>query len=256
MFELKRWYLSEWNETYIVAHGYVFNNPKFTQGIHIHTSPIKVEDVTVDEEQEQIIVVTRSGSHYVLKFAEMKFSMKEIIEACFDKLNISRSILDKCYDSSVKQSQNTLKEVAKRLQPKELYLKMGGSSVIDGYFKREDGELIKTDITYHPGMFHDSVLVRCFGEVDFRYFPEDLFDAVMRPYHWSDGLDRIIIHNIGEKLIFRGSNEDFICESGEEMTIESKDYCGEGLVSPDCVNGKSMLIIPNQDKESDTDGSN
>lgn len=33
-----------------------------------------------------------------------------------------------------------------------------------------------------------------------------------------------------------------VCKAGEVTCIESKEYCGEGLLSPDVVNEKNVLL--------------
>ena len=76
------------------------------------------------------------------------------------------------------------------------------------------------------------------GQVDFRYFP----NVNMQPYHWSDGLESVYIHNIDTyDFMFQGTKEDILCAQGNVTKIEKDNYTGEGLFSPDVVNGKCVL---------------
>ena len=72
-----------------------------------------------------------------------------------------------------------------------------------------------------------------------------IFDSSQKnsiePYHWSDGLERIHFENVGENAVFQGSKETIELPTNSIMVIESTAYRGEGLFSPDCVNGKSAF---------------
>lgn len=96
LYQLKNWVLYLWNERHGVAFGRVYNNPRFPQGHEIQTSAI--EKIVLEEEQGQLCIVTRSGSHYCLKFSEMNFDAVEKIKACLAVYNISSEIFDKCVE--------------------------------------------------------------------------------------------------------------------------------------------------------------
>lgn len=75
-------------------------------------------------------------------------------------------------------------------------------------------------------------------EVDFRYWD---MPGGIQPYHWSDGLNAIKIENVGKNDIIFYADTDIVCKVGEITVIKSKQYCGEGLLSPDSVNGDSVF---------------
>lgn len=126
------------------------------------------------------------------------------------------------------------------LKDGELYLKMNGAYVQKAYWKKNEMRTI--EVRAHIGMFQDSYLVMDYDkkEVDFRYFDE-LFG--IRPYHYSDGLNGILIDNIGSSDIGFTSGEYFVsCKTGEITTIGSEHFNEEGLVTPDIVNGKNVFL--------------
>ena len=75
------------------------------------------------------------------------------------------------------------------------------------------------------------------GLCDWRIFPS-VFSV--QPYHWSDGLKAVHIENAGEPFVFKGSCGDIVCKSGEVTVVKEEDFVGEGLFSPDTVNGKCL----------------
>ena len=89
----------------------------------------------------------------------------------------------------------------------------------------------------HTGMFQDSILYMKDGIVDFRYwpYPSSMMDAEI--YNWSNGLDNVVIKNCKkEEIVFNGQT----ISSGETVIIDKSNYrCG--LVSPDVVDGQSVL---------------
>lgn len=116
------------------------------------------------------------------------------------------------------------KECAEKLRQGELYLLMAGERAVSGYFKKSDGVVGEVNIRIHVGMNKDSVLVRYGGVVDFRYLLTGWISDEMKPYHWSESVDRVIIKNIGVKLNFISNDNTFVCESGEELVVEREDY--------------------------------
>ena len=76
--------------------------------------------------------------------------------------------------------------------------------------------------------------------VDVRYW--DYVDSI-RFYHVSDGVKRICIkcHNTEGFSLF-GIREEIKIKPGDTTIKYIKtENCYEGLISPDCVNGKSAL---------------
>lgn len=97
----------------------------------------------------------------------------------------------------------------------------------------------------HSGMFQDSVLYMKYGSeyedndcrLDFRYFPMG-FGSDMETYSWSDNIKLAVIKNDCQYEI--RFNKETI-QPGETRVFTPDNY-RQGLVSPDCYNGKSVLF--------------
>jgi len=95
----------------------------------------------------------------------------------------------------------------------------------------------------HSGMFQDSILYMKYGNenddfaLDFRYFPKGLED-IMETYSWSDNISRAVIKNeCSYQITF---NHELI-DPGETKIFTPEGHV-QGLISPDCYNGKSVLF--------------
>lgn len=237
MYTLTNWYISMYKDT-CIARGIVSGHPKFSDGTLIHTS--RVKQASADEEQACLLVHTKSGSQYRLSFADIALDCVENTLSCLQQLGISTDFLDRCEKICGDSEKAKMLELDSVLNSNELFLEMCGVTSLLAYFKNETGELHKIQITMHSGMYQDSVLITDWysGLVDFRYFPNDC----IKPYHWSDGLKAVKIKNSGwADIIFSGSHREIVCRSDEITVIESGEYDGEGLFSPDAVNGKSVF---------------
>lgn len=101
----------------------------------------------------------------------------------------------------------------------------------------------------HSGLFQDSILYTKYRQneediaLDFRYFPQGLEDC-METYSWSDNIKQAVIKNIRDfHITFNGEK----IAPGETKAFTSEGH-REGLISPDCYNGKSILFeIPQED---------
>lgn len=100
----------------------------------------------------------------------------------------------------------------------------------------------------HVGMFQDSVLYMKYAHMettekgdcalDFRYFP-DPFGIGMRTYSWSDNIKLAVIKNdSNHEIIFNGIS----VKMGETKEFTPEGHI-QGLLSPDCYNGKSMFSL-------------
>ncbi len=126
-------------------------------------------------------------------------------------------------------------------------------SNIDGgdplaYHLGEDTGVLSPSV--HVGMLQDSVLYMKLPKedyscsLDFRYFPKGLGDEI-ETYSWSDNIKKAVIRNTKSCcIIFNGVS----IQPGEtkEFTIETHR---EGLISPDCYNGKSVLFMPENESD-------
>lgn len=96
----------------------------------------------------------------------------------------------------------------------------------------------------HSGMFQDSVLYMKYADeddpcsIDFRYFPKGL-EEIMETYSWSDNIKIAVIKNDTSHCL-RFNQVDI--PVGETKVISPKGH-RQGLISPDCHNGKSMLSL-------------
>jgi hypothetical protein len=118
-----------------------------------------------------------------------------------------------------------------------------GSGDLLAYHLGKYTGVVQPDI--HVGMFQDSILYMKYGyddeedSLDFRYFPKGM-NEVMETYSWSDNIKYAVIKNeTGDTLIF---NRIKIPE-GETMVFTPESH-REGLISPDCYNGKSIFGRP------------
>lgn len=244
MYTLKNWSLKKFIDGGIYVNGTVYGHHRLKDGDYIHTSEIEKIYLCADNEY---IVETHSGSLYHLVAEEMDWAEhKDTME----KLGLLKILDGAEYASQLAIKKEQLYEKQRLIGAAEdtakehmdedgLYLIMEQMNVVKAVLKRES-RYREINVCVHVGMFHNSVLIRDLKdrEVDFRYFPEDM----MEPYHWSDGLQCIFIHNIGRhSILFRGTEQNIVCKANEVTKIRNDEYQGEGLFSPDIVNGKCFF---------------
>lgn len=249
MLTLEKWYLEKHDSergTFILGMGVVFDHHRLEDGTFIHTS--RIEHMGLEVEKKQFLMDTHSGSHYALKVDEMH---PKYLEQTIELLKVLGVRLEPVDDDIMavrryyEESQlKELREAEEALRDRELLLAMKDDSMYGMMVKQAlfkiDGTVREISPCVHTGMFQDSVLITDWekGEVDFRYFP----NGMIEPYHWSDGLDAVVVRNVcGYDISFEGTDGKIKCPAGEDTRIESASYRGEGLFSPDVVNGKSML---------------
>lgn len=247
-FTLKSWMLTESKNT--IAYGKVFNNPCFIDGDYIHTSLIK--EITIDSNRSAFVTKTKSNSTYLLPFNAMSLGYKDINKTQLEAL-LGQSV-DDIWETILTQSEETIKkeraalmaridDFHKKSEKGSLYLEFVGNELNEEpYFHRQDVEedipeiyVVKKSV--HVGMFQDSVLITDWehGLVDYRYFPHG--DSGIETYHWSDGLNSIWVNNTGNRHI----DFDGTIVPAKTCAIIKKGNQREGLISPDAVNGKSLL---------------
>ncbi len=96
----------------------------------------------------------------------------------------------------------------------------------------------------HVGMFQDSVLYMQYHQdektpgLDFRYFPKGLFLDTVETYSWSDNILNVVIKNDTTHIIY--FNGEMI--ERDEIRKFTQEKHNQGLISPDCYNGKSMFF--------------
>lgn len=243
MFRLKKWGLSLEPEGFIGC-GDCYGNPKFLDGEFILTSYVVRAEVSDSEKRLKLFTV--SGSCYVMDYADINESCLESTRAVLSGRGIPVD-LRMCVALKEQKDRAVKERLAGVLKPKELYVVMqGGIGISEAYFKTEKGSVVPVRVKVHTGMFQDSIIVADWrtGLCDWRIFPS-VFSV--EPYHWSDGLEAVYMENIGEDFVFKGSKGEILCRSGDTTVVRKGDFVGEGLLSPDTVNGKSLFSADNGD---------
>lgn len=250
MLTLKDWYVKNYFDIGFYAKGLVFGHHRFEDSTSISTSAV---EKVYGLEDGKYVFETHSGSLYQLDMDDVREDYAEQVKEILSNTEIVRN------DSAILEKVNKANEVftekkkwredllnnaiiwcEQNIENNELYLVMEGMKVLKAVFKHE-GKGYEIEPRVHLGMFQDSVLITDwkYGRVDFRYFP----NARLEPYHWSDGLESVYIHNISTyDFSFKGTKEEILCVKGNITKIEKDKYTGEGLFSPDVVNGKCALL--------------
>lgn len=149
-------------------------------------------------------------------------------------------------ESMMRQEEQRLIELARNYEDC-VYIEVSnvGSGSLLAYHLGDYTGVVQPEL--HSGMFQDSVLYMKYESeddpcsLDFRYFPQGLQD-IMETYSWSDNIKRAVIKNdTGYSLKFNR-----IDISMGETVIFTPDGHRQGLISPDCHNGKSCLTIPKE----------
>lgn len=247
MFRLTNWHLDIWGDV-LMGFGNCFGNPKFSQGYWIHTS--RVMEISADEEGRGLHIFTQSGSCYALDFADINETCIE----CTDRVLQGLGILfdaGKCLMLRQRRLTEMRERVSKILNPGQLYVQMaGGGNVCEAFFQSKEGQTERIPVVRHTSIMEngDSILVTDWheGSCDWRIFPGE---ETVRPYHWSEGLTAVWIENVGADFVFAGLYGDIPCKSGEITVIKSSAFTGEGLLSPDAVNGKCLFFDRNGEEE-------
>jgi hypothetical protein len=189
-------------------------------------------------ENKSLKVTTKSGSHYILFFKDADIR-QDNLEKTKESLKLMSMPADFLEDVkvAVRADRKLLLQNADRLlDDGDLYLEFANQTVIKAYFKSR-GSIFVPKIDVHYGMFQDSVLIRYRNRVDYRFFPKGF--NYIETYHVSDGLKRFVIANVGtEPIIF--DNAELRGEGMNYIPVIKENY-REGLLSPDCVTGKSIL---------------
>ena len=93
----------------------------------------------------------------------------------------------------------------------------------------------------HSGMISDSILYMKYRNgkddlaIDFRYFPQGW--GSLETYSWSDNIKFVVIRNsLSGRITFNGTS----INPGEVKEFTQECHT-QGLVSPDCYNGKSIF---------------
>ena len=228
--------------------GRVFNNPKFRDGMFIHTSDVMSIKVLDDR-----LKVETSNSIYTCMFKDSKEEFYDFTKAS-DLFDMSANIFD---ISMLKQKIEEAKEIEKEKQNEYIRKLVKTDALIiffsdqDEYYFSEfvikDGkDIIRIDKRIHLGYSSDSILITGmhlekefqfnkhkfnYKNIDFRYYEPS--DNRIVFYSWKGYRRDIYIVNLGEKELYVRIN------------------LGEEIIKP---NGKPHLIeIGEDEKEEDDD---
>lgn len=234
MVSLTNWYFTKIKHFHLK--GVVSGHPKLSDGMDITTSQVN----TVTRQGNNLMAKTRSGTLYCLELAEMNMDDYVIkdTEAALGSFGFDVSFIQEAGVLSGKKRVECLNAADRLIQNDELLLIMSGTNTTKAYFKSNNRvEMCSVDI--HSGMVQDSILVSLFGKVDFRYFPHAFSCEV---YHWSDGLLGVKIKNTGDRdVVFGRDGRMLHVRKGEIKSLNKDIFANEGLFSPDCVTGMSVL---------------
>ena len=133
-----------------------------------------------------------------------------------------------------KKTEKRLMEIVKEY-PDSIYLEINNiedSSDILAYNIENKIGLCRPMV--HVGMFQDSVLYTEPGILDFRYFPG--YQSV-KTYSWSDNIKQVVVKNCMDEPLSYNNKKINV----NDIKIFTSDEHCQGLISPDCVTGKSIL---------------
>lgn len=235
MVKLKNWYLTEYSPIFFLAWGNCFGHPSLQDGLLIHTSPI--EQIEADIPNERLIVHTRSGNEYELKFECICISSEELkkTKAILKEFNVCTDFLSNAKVLVANRKKRELSIADSLIENGDLLLEVADNNVYMGYFKNKD-KVYCIEPYCHSGMFQDSIIINKTGVVDYRYFP---YYYSMQTYHISDNIKRLVIKNIGSKVVTL-DNREYQPDTVTTVCV-NEDYYQEGLISPDVVNGKNVF---------------
>ena len=177
-----------------------------------------------------------------------KSSDKEPVDHSDDELLTKIKSLQKAGQEEIeqmrKQEQERLINIVNQYE-NSIYLEVsniGGGNTLAYHLGEYSGVVYPS---VHSGMYKDSVLYMKYTtaedpcSLDFRYFPDATWYC-METYSWSDNIAQAVIMNdTGEVLTFNKTD----IPAGE-LKIFTPDTHREGLISPDCHNGKSVFFDP------------
>lgn len=236
MVRLYEWSIKKYSEGEYLAWGSCLGHERLSDGTYIHTSTIRKMEL----EGEGLNLFTKSGTHYICKTEDILPVELEVTKKSLMEMGMDSSFLDDAVELVERRRKKKEDEVSGLLAENELYLEFVGTMVRCAFF-RKGGVLIPLECRCHVGMFQDSYLICKYGVVDVRYFD---YPFRIEFYHISDGVGSIRIRHVGDEPFSVGGvvgeldikpNDDSI------RAIPASEFVSEGLFSPDCVNGKSLL---------------
>lgn len=233
---LLKWALEPYGKDgQVRAAGNCFGHQKFCDGTFVHTSIVM--ESWIGDGGDVLCLRTESGSQYGLLLEDMDVNRAVVRQTkeCAGGLHLPDGFLDRAKAMVEGKEARTLAYADAQTEDGDLFLQVSGGGVLRAYFKK-DGKACPLAVDCHVGMFQDSVLVRKYGLADYRYFP---YPCRLETYHASSGIKRLVIENVGKETV------EVDCKrylpGVVERTAMTRESYQEGLLSPDCVDGKCML---------------
>ena len=267
------WILTVSEEQYNLS-GYADNHPRLGRNANVcYTSTLQKYSF-----EEDVLTYETRNTIYKCPLKYMNTQpylnvVPEYIEEAAQRDKVSDSILDKIIAASAKITKGEdldnefiahILEVAKKGKlereaikkadddrmieiAKEyndcIYIEVSNINSGDKLAYHLGNECGTVDPSIHSGMFQDSILYMKYRQseedtaLDFRYFPKGIGNSI-ETYSWSDNIKQAVIKNIKNcKIEF---NKQEIAPG--ELKVFTPEGHNQGLLSPDCYNGKSILI--------------
>lgn len=230
------WSLYLTSDGAILADGTASGHPKLPDGLSVNTSPVEKAWV----EDGVLMLLTRSGNRYSLPPEAISPRQQGKTAVCLERLGLSAGLVEQWENARQEADKARLERIESGSKAGELYLEVAGCATLAAFFRSAQGTLVEIRPYIHVGMFQDSIMLTDWsgGTVDFRYFPKG--DKI-EPYHFSDGLTAIRLHNRGvNPVTFGVQGKETLCPPGAVTLLSVAEHDTEGLFSPDAVNGKGL----------------
>lgn len=276
------WVLHVHKERYDLS-GTADNHPRLGRNAYVYqTSALQKFSF---EEDELICETANTIYKCPLKYMHTKpyaNLIPEYVEEWVERDKVSDSILDKIIAASAKLTKGV--DLDNEFVAHILEVTKNGKLEIEAMIKADDDRMIKIAKEYddciyieasninggdklayhlgnecgtvepdiHVGTYQDSILYMKHRKsekdaaLDFRYFPlED--GTCIETYSWSDNIKQAVIKNTRDFVIKFNDQE---ITPGERKVFTPEGHM-QGLISPDCYNGKSVLteIFQKENKE-------
>ena len=162
---LDNWYIdaSEFSDSQFRLHGDVTGDPRFMNGLHIHTSLVKDAQFTGDN-----LLCTESGTIYSLSLSGLCMMNADdtvrYLTPMAKLFNLPVDISKRVLDCTSARIESYRKEAENLLCPGEMYIALYQSSIVCAYYCRNDvehkGDIIEAKFSspYYRGTRGDTVI--------------------------------------------------------------------------------------------------
>lgn len=240
MITLRNWHLFR-RGGIIMGRGTVSGHPRLRTDQFARTSAVMRAWV----ENGALRMTTFSGNLYVLEPEWFNPRHLEETQECLTELGIGGDFIAHCVRAREEADARRLEEAAASLEPGELLVELIWMTTLRALFRTKEGAVTSLSPLGRWGGFQGMpwftvLLTDRTGEtVDFRYRLN--YDRIV-PYHISDGLRTVKVRNLGSVYVLFGQEgREVVCDAGAVTAIPAAELGGDGLLSPDVGNGKSIF---------------